>query len=75
MYKIYDKVYILHNNQIQKKVVYAVTEKMNFMKTGTETFYLLVNSQVGACDENSIRRTEDEMFDTPEEVTEYLLDH
>lgn len=50
MFCVYDKVWIMENNKPVRKIVYAIIESMNHLKDGTEKYFQLVNSQVGAND-------------------------
>ena len=47
-FEVYDKVWVMCNNAPTEMVIYGVSEEMNHMKTGTQIFYLLTMSQVGA---------------------------
>ena len=47
-HKVYDRVWVMRNNVPTEMVIYGVSEEMNHMKTGTDIFYLLTMSQVGA---------------------------
>lgn len=47
-HRVYDKVWVMRNNSPAKMVIYGVSEEMNLMKTGTDLYYLLAASKVGA---------------------------
>ena len=72
MFKVYDKVWIMYNNKPVSKLVFAVIERMNFSKTGTDINYQLVESRVGASWESSKYVSPDVIFATKEELLETL---
>jgi len=45
---VYDKVWLIENNQIQQKMIYSKTETMNFSKTDVDWSYKLVDGVLGA---------------------------
>ncbi len=64
-FKVYDTVWTYAGSDPTPKsyVVYAVIEEMALMKAGKiDLSYRIVPHQVGATLENSICRTEDELF-------------
>ncbi len=74
MFKVYDKVWIMENNQPKQKMIFAVVESMAFLKKGTETHYRLVDGTFGAGWGNNegIRREAKDMFSTKSELLESL---
>jgi len=72
---VYDSVWVFENNKPKKKIVFAVIKSMNYWKTGTETFYQLVNSRIGAGWGNNegVRRDHQSMFSTKEELIRSLI--
>lgn len=72
MYKVYDKVWIMQNNKPVEKLIYAIIERMNFPKTGTDTNYKIVDSRCGACWEKSQYVSMDDVYATKEELLETL---
>ena len=74
MFKVYDAVWVMDNNEPVKKLVFAVVESMSSFKVGTETYYLLVDSRLGAGwgNNSGIRRTSNEMFATKELLIQSL---
>jgi hypothetical protein len=69
-FKVYDKVWVMHNNKPIEQMIYSKTEKMNFSKNGIETEYKVVSGTYGACDERS--RIYKKVFKTKEELIESL---
>lgn len=72
-FKVYDTVWVMHNNVPAKKIVFAIIQSMNYNKRGTELFLRLVDSQVGAGwgndegiarDISSVYATKDELIDS-----------
>ena len=74
MFKVYDKVWIMENNQPKQKMVFAVIESMAHYKKGTETHYRLVDSTFGAGWGNNEgeRREAKDIFTTKEALVESL---
>ncbi len=72
MFKVYDKVWMMQTNRPVEMLVFAVIERMNFPKTGTDINYQLVSSRVGASWESSKYVSPDDIFATKEELLETL---
>ena len=68
MYKVYDKVWIMHVNAPKEMLVFAVVESMGYYKTGTEFHYQLVSDTFGAGWGNNegIRHESKDMYKTKE---------
>ena len=49
VFKVYDKVWVIENNQLREKIVFAVIESMDFYKRKdiTEKRYKLVSGLIG----------------------------
>jgi hypothetical protein len=74
MFKVYDRVWIMYNNQPREFKVFAVVESMDFYKTGTETFYRLVSETCGAGWGNNegIKVSNEDVFRTKEDLLKSL---
>ena len=67
-YNVYDKVWLMQHNVPTKLIVYAVIHSMNYWKNGIETNYMLVASQIGASEKNSVTRSGKNIYSTKEEL-------
>ena len=47
-FDVYDRVWVMCNNRPTEKIVFAVIISMNYYKNGTEIYYHLVESAIGA---------------------------
>ena len=48
MLKVYDTVWVMVNNKPVRKQIFAIVESMDYGKQGTEFYYHIVNSTIGA---------------------------
>ena len=76
MFKVYDKVWVMRNNQITEMLVFAVIECMGCNKgiKEIETHYHLVSSYCGAGWGNNegVRFNGDSIFNTKEDLVNSL---
>lgn len=72
--KVYDEVWILHNNKPVKMMVFAVIESMDYWKQGTEIHYNLVKERcgVGWGSNEGVQRSPDNIFLTKQELLDNL---
>jgi hypothetical protein len=72
--KVYDPVWVMHNNRPVQMLVYAAVEQMDFGKTGTELIYHLTPERCGAGSPGREypRFSKKECFSTKEELLESL---
>lgn len=73
-FKVYDKVWVMRNNQPTELLVFATVDSMDYSKRGTETHYRLVESTVGAGwgNKEGTRYTRDRMFTTREDLIDSI---
>lgn len=45
--KVYDKVWVMKNNEPRELMIFCVMESMNYAKDGTDIYYLLVKEVCG----------------------------
>ena len=55
-------------NKPTERIVFGVVEEMSSWKQGTEVYYLLVESRVGATERTSEKYTSKNVFSTKEEL-------
>lgn len=76
MFNVYDKVWVIRNNQLKQMLVFAVIESMGYYKRKDETekHYKLVDDYCGAGWGNNegVRFNGDDMFNTKEELINSL---
>lgn len=73
-FKVYDSVWMMSENTPIEQKVFAVVESMDYLKTGTEFRYHVVNSQLGAGWGNNegVIRSGDVLFASKEELLKSL---
>jgi hypothetical protein len=73
-FKVYDEVWVMHNEAPARLIVFAVIESMDYWKTATEIHYNLVSSRVGAGWGNNEgeKYSQDAVFASKEELIKSL---
>lgn len=73
-FQVYDKVWVIYNNNIKEKIIYSKTGYMNFLKNGIDYNYTLVNGVLGAGvnPNKGIPYTTEEIFKTKQELIDSL---
>jgi hypothetical protein len=74
MFKVYDKVWVMHNSKPKEFIVFAVVEYMDFYKRETETFYRVVSETCGAGWGNNegVRVSSEDVFRTKKDLIKSL---